>query len=144
MSAISLNLGKVDSPGIRRVPGHDDLGLALKGQPLHLVVVHALRLFVHAVGREVVELAGEVHRAAVGQVPALVQPHAQHRVSRLQHGEVCRHVGLRPAVGLHVDVLRPEQRASPVDSQLLGDVHVLAAAVVSTPGIALGVLVGQH
>jgi hypothetical protein len=47
-------------------------------------------------------------------------------------------------VGLHIGVLRPEQRLGPVDGDALGDVHDLAAAVVPGPGIALRVLVGER
>ena len=53
-------------------------------------------------------------------------------------------VGLRAGVGLDVGVLGPEQLLGPVDRQLLGDVDVLAAAVVAPARVPLGVLVGQH
>jgi hypothetical protein len=41
-------------------------------------------------------------------------------------------------------VLGPEQGHRAIDRELLGDVHLLAAAVVALPRIALGVLVRQH
>ncbi len=47
-------------------------------------------------------------------------------------------------MGLHVGVLGGEQLASARDRQRLDHVDELAAAVVATPGIALGVLVGEH
>jgi hypothetical protein len=43
-------------------------------------------------------------------------------------------VRLRARVRLHVDVVAAEQRERAVDGQLLGDVDVLAAAVVTLPG----------
>ena len=49
-----------------------------------------------------------------------------------------------PACGLDVGVLGAEQLLGAVDRQLLGDVDLLAAAVVAAAGVALGVLVGQH
>src|SRR6185503_10950504 len=64
--------------------------------------------------------------------------------TRLEQREVHRHVGLRAGVGLHVDVLGPEELAGPADGQLLGDVDDLAAAVVALARVALGVLVGHH
>jgi hypothetical protein len=79
----------------------------------------------------------------VRQVAAVRQVHRQDGVARLQLGEVHRHVRLRAGVRLHVGVLRPEQRAGAVDRELLGDVDMLAAAVVAPAGIALGVLVGE-
>ena len=46
-------------------------------------------------------------------------------------------------MGLHVGPVGAEQLAGAVDGHLLDDVHVLAAAVVTLAGIALGVFVGQ-
>ena len=66
------------------------------------------------------------------------------RVARLQQRVVDGGVGLRAGVRLDVGVLGAEQLLRAVDRELLGDVDVLAAAVVALAGIALGVLVGQH
>ena len=76
--------------------------------------------------------------AAVGQVEA------QHRVARLQRGEINGRVRLRAAVGLHVGEFGAEQLLGPVDGQLLHDVDELAAAVVPPARIALGIFVRQH
>ena len=53
-------------------------------------------------------------------------------------------VGLRAGVRLHVHVLGAEELLRAGDRQLLGHVHVLAAAVVAPARVALGVLVGEH
>ena len=95
---------------------------------------------VHVVGHEVVVLAGEVDRRAVGQVAALVEGEAHDGVAALQQGVVDGHVGLRPGVRLHVGVLRAEQLLGAVAGQVLGHVHHLAAAVVAASRVALGVL----
>src|SRR5690606_16060421 len=60
-----------------------------------------------------------------------------------QQREIDRLVGLRPRMRLDVGVVGAEQLPGAIDRQLLGDVHVLAAAVVALAGIAFGVLVGQ-
>ena len=60
------------------------------------------------------------------------------------HAEVGDHVGLGAGVGLDVDVLGAgEEGQGPLLGEPLGDVHVLAAAVVALAGQALGVLVGE-
>ena len=69
--------------------------------------------------------------------PMIVSPGVQQRV-------VDGRVGLRAGVRLDVGVLGAEELLGAVDRELLGDVDVLAAAVVALAGIALGVLVGQH
>ena len=50
---------------------------------------------------------------------------------------------LRAGVRLHVDMLRPEQLLRPVAGEVLRHVDDLAAAVVATAWIALGVLAGE-
>src|SRR5690606_65260 len=45
---------------------------------------------------------------------------------------------------LYVRVGAAEQLLGTLDRQLLGDIDVLAAAIVAPAGIALGVLVGKH
>ena len=60
-------------------------------EPLELIVVEALVLLADAVGHDPVELAREVQRVAVGEVPAVCEVHAEQRVARLERGE--EHVG---------------------------------------------------
>ncbi len=81
----------------------------LVGEPAHLVEVDQLRLRVEPVGHDVVELAGEVDRRAVGEVSALVETHAQDGVAGVEQRQVGRHVGLGAAVGLDVGVLGAEE-----------------------------------
>ena len=78
------------------------------------------------------------------QVAAVGQVEAEHRVARLERGEIDGRVGLRAGVRLDVGVLGAEELLGAVDGELLDDVDVLAAAVVALAGIALGVLVRQH
>ena len=103
-----------------------------------------VRLRVDAVGADVVELAGEVDLHAVREVAAVGQLEAEDLVARVdqrvQHGRV----GLRAGVRLDVRVLGAEQLLGALDREVLGDVDLLAAAVVAAARVALGVLVGQH
>ena len=74
----------------------------------------------------------------------MVEREAEERVAGLEQGRVDGVVGLRAGVRLDVGVLGPEQLLGAVDRELLGDVDLLAAAVVALARVALGVLVGQH
>ena len=80
----------------------------------------------------------------MGQVAAGVEAHAEDRVAGLGQRQEHGLVGLRAGARLHVGEGAVEQPRDAVDRQLLGDVDILAAAVVAPAGIALGVLVGQH
>ena len=135
--------GEVDGPGVGGSAGDNHFGLLLPGQLLQGVVVNET-VPVHPVGDDVVQQAGLVHRGAVGQVSAVVQRHAQHRIAGLAQGLIHRHVGLGPRVGLYVGIGRAEQPAHPADGLLLHQVHVLTAAVVALAGVAFGVFVGEH
>ena len=132
---------EIYGPGVSAAPRHDQLGLAFPRQPLDLVVVYGLGFPVHAVRNEIVKLARKVDLGPVGQVPPVVQPHPHHRVAGFQQGEVGGHVGLGPAMGLHVGVLRVEQLLGPLQRQAFHHVHVFAAGVVPSARIPLGVLV---
>src|SRR5450631_4409100 len=51
--------------------------------------------------------------------------------------------GLRARVRLHIGECAGEQLLRPVDRQLLGHVHIDAAAIIAPTRVALGVFVGQ-
>ena len=135
---------EVDHPGIGGRPRDDHAGLALLGDTLHLVVVNDAALLVHAVGHHVEILAGVVYRASVGQMPAVVQVHAQHSVPGLAQGHIDGVIGLGAGVGLDVGKFRPEQLAGPLNGQVFRHIHAMTAAVIPLAGVSLGVLVGEH
>ena len=136
--------GKVDHPGIGRRARDDHPRTVLQRKRAHLVVVDAAGGRVAAVGHDVVELAGEVRRTAVGQVSAVAQIHAHHGVAGLAQRQIGRVVRLGAAVGLDVCILRPEELLRPVDAHVFDLIDKFAAAVVALARIALGILVGQH
>ena len=74
---------EVNDPWIGGGPGDNHAGPALLGHPFQRVVVDASGGLVYAIGYHLKIFAGEVHRASVGQMAAVVQIHAQHRVPRL-------------------------------------------------------------
>ena len=88
-------------------------------------------------------LAGDVDRAAVGQVAAVGEVHAHEGVAGLEHGLERGQVGGSAGVGLDVGMLSAEQLAGALTGDLFGLVDAVAAAVVALAGIALGVLVGK-
>ena len=142
--AISAMRGKSRMRGYADAPATTIFGPDLLRDGGEGVVVDPLGRLVDAVRVDLVQPAGEVDRRAVGQVAAVGQVHAQDPVARLEHAEVGGHVGLRAGVGLDVDVLGArEERQRALLGERLGDVHVLAAAVVALARQALGVLVRE-
>ena len=135
--------GEIPGAAVGRGAHHDHLGLVLQGQGADLVHVDPLVLLAHVVGHEFVEDARAVQGVAVGQVAAVGEVQAHHRITGLQGGEVDGHVGLGAAVGLDIGVLGPEDLLGAVPGQVFDDVHLVAAAVVALARVALGVLVGE-
>nr|BFF08853.1 hypothetical protein GCM10025699_01560 [Microbacterium flavescens] len=78
------------------------------------------------------------------EVTALVERESEERVARARDGVQHGGVRGRARVRLHVGELGAEQLLRSSDRELFGDVDLFAAAVVATPRVALGVLVGEH
>ena len=98
-------------------PGDHQFRLVLGSQALELVVVDGLRVLAHAVRDDLIHLAREVQRVAVGQVASVRQVHAQHSVARFEHGHVDRLVGLGARVGLDVRVFGVEELLRALDGK---------------------------
>ena len=73
---------KINGSGIGAGSRHDQLWLRFPGLALYLVIVNE-SLIVYAVGYNVKIQTGKIHRAAVGQMTAMVQIHAHNRIPRL-------------------------------------------------------------
>lgn len=79
----------------------------------------------------------------MGEMAAVGQIHAQHRVAWLEHGLIGSVVCLRAAVRLHIGVLSAEKLLDAFARQVFDDVDVFAAAVIALARIAFGVFVRQ-
>ena len=128
---------------IGREPADQHLRLVLQRLLLHGVVVDQAGGLVEAVGNDVVVLAREIGRMPVGQVTAVIEAHAHDGVAGLGQRHEHGGIGLRTRVRLHVGVFAVEQLTGAGNGQLLGDVDMLAAAVVALGRVAFGVLVGE-
>jgi hypothetical protein len=79
----------------------------------------------------------------VGQVPAGVEAHAQDRVARLGERQEHGLIGLAPGARLHIGETATEEPGHSGDRKLLGDVDVLAAAIIAPARIAFRIFVGH-
>ncbi|CDH43407.1 hypothetical protein BN874_120058 [Candidatus Contendobacter odensis Run_B_J11] len=134
----------VHDPRIGREAGDNHLGLAFQRQPFHLFVINLTGGFVQAVLHRPIQSPREIDLGTMGEMAAMSQAHAQDGFTRIDQRHVNSGVGLRAGMRLYIGVISLEQLLGAVDSQLLGDVHELAAAVVAFAWITFGVLVGQH
>ena len=133
-----------DLARIRARPGNDQLRLVLTGKLRHLVEVEQVVVAPHAVVHEPVEHARRIELHAVRQVAAMGEVEGEDRVAGLDGRHVDGRIGLAAGVGLHVDMLGPEELLQPLAGEVLDLVDELAAAVIAVAGVALGVFVGEH
>ena len=75
---------EVDDARIGAAAADDQLRPLALGNLLQLVVIDGLGFFGHAVGNDLVGLAGEVQRMSVRQVAAVREIQSQHGVARLE------------------------------------------------------------
>lgn len=66
----------------------------LNSQPFNLGIVNGLVFLGHPIGDNIEKFSRKVDRAAVGQVAAMGQIHAEHGIPRLKYRKVNSHVGL--------------------------------------------------
>ena len=134
---------KINEPGIGAGTGNDELRLIFQSGFPHGLVVNGLGLIVQAIGDHMEILSGDIHRAAVGQMAAVVQIHAHDCVTGLDQRKKCRQIGVCAGVRLYVGIFAAKQFAGAFPGNVLRDIHGIAAAVIASAGIALGVLIGQ-
>src|SRR5919199_4500505 len=121
---------EVDDTRIGARAGEDHPWSLLKRDLAHLIVIY-IAVVADPVVDYLVGAAREVELHAVGEVASVREIHREYLLAGLEQGRVRRLVGLTPRVRLHVGVVGPEEFLRPVYGELLDDVHVLAAAVIS-------------
>ena len=79
----------------------------------------------------------------MGQVATFGQAHTHDGVARLGKGHQHSLVSLRTGVRLDVGCISTEQLLQTINGDLFGNIHVLAATVVTLAGIAFSIFVGE-
>ena len=135
--------GEVDESRIGAAAADDELWPLALGDSLQIVVIDGLGFLGHAVGNDLVGLAGKVQRMAVREVSAMREIQAKDGVAGLNDRGVGGHVGGRSRMRLHVGMLSAKELLGAVARQVLDHVGEFASAVIALAGIAFGVLVGE-
>ena len=90
-----------------------------KLKPYYIGEMKLITLMMKMDADMVIILAGHIHGAAVGQMAALAQIHAHHRVTQIQQAKVNGHIRLSTAVGLYIGIGCAKELLCPVDGDLL-------------------------
>ena len=132
---------KIDRARVSRSAGRDHDGTNFFRLFLQRVVIDLLGLLVHAVLRDLIKLARKIRGMAVGEMAAMREIHGQDFVARFNRREINRHVRLRSAVRLHVDMFRAEEALRALDRQQLDDVDIFATAIPAFTGITFRIFI---
>ena len=144
-SAISRNAREVDQPRVRRRAADDHLRPVRQGEVAHLVVVDQLGVRAGPCSRPVWNhLPEKLTRLPWVRCPPCGRSIASTVSPGCTSAAYAARLALAPRVRLQVGVLGAEELLRPGDADLLGPVHLGAAAVVAPARVALGVLVGQR
>ena len=135
---------EVDCARVGRRAAHDELRALGMGKTFKRVVIDGLGLGIEPIGEETVQPARKVDQRPMGEMSALVQAHANDRVTWLDERHVGGEVRTRPRVRLHVGVPAAKELACALACEILDHVDLLAPAVITATRIPLGVLVGEH
>ena len=134
----------IENPAVSRKTADNQLGLVGHRQVADRVVIDQASLVIDAILYRVVDLAREIHRSAVGQVPTVGKAHSQNRIAGLQQRLKHRNIRAGPRVWLDVGEICAEQGLGTLNGQCLRLINKFAATVVALAGVTLGVLVGEH
>ena len=134
---------EIYNSGISACARKYQLGFALFSQSFDLVVIDKAGLFVNEIRYDIKIFTAYIDGAAVAEVSAVSEAHAEHGIAGLEQSEEYREVSARAAMRLNVCVLCAEQLFRSFDSQSFCYVDVFATAVISLRRISFRILVGQ-
>ena len=137
-------LGEVDVARIGRSAGDDQGRAMLLCKRCNLLKVDQIVIAADAVLDCVEPFARHCGLCAVRQVAAGVETHSQDGVTGFGQRQHHRAIGLSTGMRLDVGEAAVEQLFGALDRQRLDRVRRSAALIVTSPGIALGIFVGQH
>ena len=99
---------EIDGAGIRTGTCDDQLRMILEGKSSDLVIIDKA-IVIYSIGDHMKIFPGHVCGASMGEMSAVIEVHAHHSVSGLQHGEENRHIGLCSGMGLYICIFTAEK-----------------------------------
>ena len=136
-------LFKIELARIGACARDDHFWLMLQRQLTHGFIINLLCFLIHAVRNDIEVFARDINRAAVREMPAVREAHAEYRVARFEHRKIYRRIRLRARMRLNIRKLRTKQLLCALNRERFGHVNKLTAAVIPLARIPFGILVGQ-
>src|SRR3972149_6600240 len=90
----SLECLEIKGPCICACTYDYNLRPAFYSQLSHFIVINSPGLTANTIADNIIEYAGEVHPAAMAQMPAMCKVHPHDRIPGLKYGKIYCHIGL--------------------------------------------------
>lgn len=136
--------GVVPIARVGRSPADDELGLHGASFFGNFTEIDQTGTLFYPIKMRFVELAAEIYRRAVGEVPAMTEVEAEDAIAGIEHSQHHRGIGLGARMGLHIGPLHAKELLGTVYRQLFDLVNHLATAIIALAGQSLGVFVGEY
>ncbi len=134
----------VHYPGIGAKAGNDHFWFVFLRQRFDLLVINLSGFLIKPVLESLENLTGKIYFGAVGQVATMRQAHPQDGIARLQQRQINGGIGLRTRMRLDIGVISRKEFFYPINSQLLGNINILTAAIITFGRITFCVFIGQN
>ena len=125
-------------------PCYNQLGLVRTCFYLQIVVINTPRSFLQIIAYCVEHQTAEVNSRTVTEVTSMTEVETHKRVAGFETCHKDRHVRLRAAMGLDINVLCIVEFFQTFTGDIFRNIHHLASPVIAMSGITLCILVGQH
>ena len=135
---------EVDDARIRRCAANDQLRFAFLGQTFHLVVIDTLGLRMNAIGDELIILAREVHRRAMGQMSAMIERKTKNGVAQFDGCLISCQIRIRATMGLNICKPTLEKLFGAIASKVFYDIDLFTTAIITFARIAFCIFIGKH
>src|SRR3989304_3163547 len=79
----------------------------------YLIVINSPCLTADTIAYNIIEYAGEIHPAAMAQMPAMCKIHPHNRIPGLKYSKIYCHIGLSTLMQLNIYMLSPKNSLCP-------------------------------
>ena len=133
---------EIDGAAVCAGTSNDHFGLDFFCGFHHGIVIQEA-VVINAIGDNVEIFTGNVNRAAVAQVTAVIQVHAHNRISRIQNGKENSQVCLCTGMWLYIGIIAAKQFLGTLNGDGFYDINLFTSAVIALARISFCILVGQ-
>ena len=135
---------KIKNAWVGGISGNKQFRFAGQCLAAHSIIVELTAFLVQGIGLSMKILAGYGYLGPMGEMAAMGKRHAKDGIAWVQKGEKHRQVGRGARIGLHIDMIHPEDGLGTLNGQGFDPVDQLLALIITLAHVPFRILVGQH